>query len=68
MQVNVRSEQITNEKVTYKAPIYPWSTILSMFLGAGALFFGLYYTMDDYKFTTPIVSIQLFLNYLTTVI
>ena len=55
--VHIRSEQITNEKVTLKAPIYPWSTILSMFIGAGVTFFGLFYLMDDYKFTTPIVSV-----------
>ncbi len=56
----VYGEQVLNDKVTHKEPIVPWTEMLTMFFGAAFVFFGLGYATYDYKFTTPIVSNQLF--------
>ncbi len=59
-QLVIYAEQVMNDKVSMKEPIYPWSYILSMFFGAAFLFFGTAYATDQYKFTTPIVSPRFF--------
>jgi hypothetical protein len=56
--VLVYGEQVLNDKVSHKEPIVPWTKMLTMFLGAAVVFFGIAYATDDYKFTTPIVSIH----------
>ncbi len=45
-----------NDKVTLKEPIVSYPVMLACFFGSAFIFFGLAYTLKDYKLTSLVVS------------